>query len=436
MSNFFSFRENLHGCTPILYAAQEGHEGIFNLILKSGAKLNAKTTTGEDARSIALKCGHMVIVNLIDMQSYMHVPTSMLRSEAGLGADDLIFHSELGTSPDARDTLIFQLGRGSPGIGIKDGPKAFASLRTSKQNSLDSRHLFYPIEVNQAGIDIKGKEAPVNTACTSSPQLIPQSPRCGSYSNSFEEHFFAHSGDTVKNCSLNQNFERLTCPISSPTQWRSQPDTPEYPLVSEFLEDLKLTKYLSIFEEQEVDFETLLTLSDADLKEIGISLFGPRRKVITAITKWKENPPIKKSCLKNLESELKDLRVQLQQKMLQLHQKQIQLDEEKDIRCIVEGCVVEEKKKNQQVEVQWDKSVGNLKHALPELEEVITIISHLCDKTNDDVTKEVFMKLKSSLEKIAGALRGSLKLLDSRSPHGKSNVIQSTSSESIPNKSG
>ena len=388
--------------------------------------------TGEDARSIALKCGHMVIVNLIDMQSFAHVSTSMLRTEAGLGADDLIFHPELGTSPDARDTMIFYLGQGSPGIGIKDGPKAFASLRTKKQTSLNPQHQFHPIanEAHHGGIDIKARKPQVTNVPTSSPQLIPQSPKCGSYSNSFEDHFFAHSNNTVKS----HSFE--SCPISSPTTWRSQPDTPEYPTVSEFLQDLNLAKYLSIFEEQEVDFETLLTLSDADLKEIGIILFGPRRKIMTAITKWKENPPIKKFFLKNLENEVKDLRVQLQQKMLQLHQKQVQLDEEKDIRCIVEGCVVEEKKKIHQVQLEWDKSVGNLKQALPELEEVIEIISHLCDKTNDDVTKEVFMKLKSSLEKIAGILRGSLKLVDSRSSHGKSNMILSVSSESIPNKSG
>jgi hypothetical protein len=432
---FFSlFRENVHGCTPILYAAQEGHEGIFNLILQSGANLKAKTIQGEDARHIALKCGHMAIVNLIDMQAFRYAPNSMLRSEPGLGGEELIFHPEFGSSPDTRDGMLFQLGQGSPGIGINDGPKAFASLKTNKQNSQHLNHPFPPKEVNQTGIEIKQRGT--HTVRTSSPQLIPQSPRCGSYSNSYEEHFFAHSGDTVKNCSLNQNLNRLDSLIPSPTGWRSQPDTPECPMVSEFLQDLKLTKYLSILEEQEVDFETLLTLTDADLKEIGISLFGPRRKIVTAITNWKENPPIKKSSLKNLEKEVQDLRMELQHTMLLLHQKTLQIDEENDLRSMVEGCVVDEKKKCHQIELKWDRGVANLKQALPELEEIIKIISHLCDKTNDDVTKEVFTQLTNSLEKVAGVLKGSLSLVDCHRPHCEPNALPSTSSESVHNKSG
>ena len=43
--------------------------------------------------------------------------------------------------------------------------------------------------------------------------------------------------------------------------------------VAQFLEQLKLSKYLSIFEEQEIDMETMLTLSEADLVSIGIRYF-------------------------------------------------------------------------------------------------------------------------------------------------------------------
>ena len=37
---------------------------------------------------------------------------------------------------------------------------------------------------------------------------------------------------------------------------------------------------------QEVDFETLVTMTEDDLKSIGLHLFGPRRKIATAIRKW------------------------------------------------------------------------------------------------------------------------------------------------------
>ena len=45
---------------------------------------------------------------------------------------------------------------------------------------------------------------------------------------------------------------------------------PELPTLARFLEDLNLGKYLPVFEQQELDFESFLTLDDARLREIGI----------------------------------------------------------------------------------------------------------------------------------------------------------------------
>lgn len=53
--------------------------------------------------------------------------------------------------------------------------------------------------------------------------------------------------------------------------------------LSTVLEDLSLTKYLPVFEEEEVDYSAFLTLSDGDLKEIGITALGARKKILAAI---------------------------------------------------------------------------------------------------------------------------------------------------------
>lgn len=47
---------------------------------------------------------------------------------------------------------------------------------------------------------------------------------------------------------------------------------------------LGLEKYVNVFLQQEVDLQTFSTLTDADLKELGISTFGARRKMVTAIS--------------------------------------------------------------------------------------------------------------------------------------------------------
>ncbi|XP_039631963.1 bicaudal C homolog 2 isoform X1 [Polypterus senegalus] len=54
--------------------------------------------------------------------------------------------------------------------------------------------------------------------------------------------------------------------------------------LTELFSQLGLGKYLDIFEQQEIDFQTFLTLTDEDLKEVGISTFGARRKMLLAIS--------------------------------------------------------------------------------------------------------------------------------------------------------
>uniref|UniRef100_A0A3B4BDH5 Uncharacterized protein n=1 Tax=Periophthalmus magnuspinnatus TaxID=409849 RepID=A0A3B4BDH5_9GOBI len=49
----------------------------------------------------------------------------------------------------------------------------------------------------------------------------------------------------------------------------------------ELLSQLGLLKYIDVFEEQEIDYQTFLTLS---LKEVGVSTFGARRKMLLAIS--------------------------------------------------------------------------------------------------------------------------------------------------------
>ncbi|XP_077957859.1 bicaudal C homolog 2 isoform X1 [Gasterosteus aculeatus] len=68
-----------------------------------------------------------------------------------------------------------------------------------------------------------------------------------------------------------------TCSQRSPSP-QMMDDLPE------LLGQLGLIKYIDVFEQQEIDYQTFLTLSDEDLKEVGISTFGARRKMLLAIS--------------------------------------------------------------------------------------------------------------------------------------------------------
>ncbi|XP_067054100.1 protein bicaudal C homolog 1-like [Acropora muricata] len=58
----------------------------------------------------------------------------------------------------------------------------------------------------------------------------------------------------------------------------------------ELLEKIDLAKYFSVFQEQEVDLPTFMTLTDKDLKELGISTFGIRKKILKTIQDLNRKP--------------------------------------------------------------------------------------------------------------------------------------------------
>ncbi|KAI4897789.1 hypothetical protein NFI96_022081, partial [Prochilodus magdalenae] len=66
-----------------------------------------------------------------------------------------------------------------------------------------------------------------------------------------------------------------------------RPPSPAPQLKDDLLElliQLGLEKYNTVFQDQEIDYQTFLTLSEEDLKEVGVSTFGARRKMLLAIS--------------------------------------------------------------------------------------------------------------------------------------------------------
>ena len=64
--------------------------------------------------------------------------------------------------------------------------------------------------------------------------------------------------------------------------------TPAIPALSvtDFLKEADVEKYSSLFAAQQIDtMEKLLRLTDNDLKEMGVTLMGPRRKLTSAIAR-------------------------------------------------------------------------------------------------------------------------------------------------------
>ncbi|MEJ1288153.1 BicC family RNA binding protein 1 [Cricetulus griseus] len=65
----------------------------------------------------------------------------------------------------------------------------------------------------------------------------------------------------------------------------------------ELFSKLGLGKYTDVFQQQEIDLQTFLTLTDQDLKELGITTFGARRKMLLAISDPQQDPERCQDCV-------------------------------------------------------------------------------------------------------------------------------------------
>ena len=90
--------------------------------------------------------------------------------------------------------------------------------------------------------------------------------------------------------------DRLPAGLLSPNDVIESPPTPTFSLaehvrattsqqsrVVAFLTASGLSKYVQLFEEEEIDYDTLMTLTEEDLEKMGIDKLGARRKLVRAI---------------------------------------------------------------------------------------------------------------------------------------------------------
>ncbi|XP_041470714.1 ankyrin repeat and SAM domain-containing protein 3-like isoform X1 [Lytechinus variegatus] len=161
----------------------------------------------------------------------------------------------------------------------------------------------------------------------------------------------------------------------SPKDQADEVDPPKarYPFndLRELLESLGLIKYLHIFEEQEIDLRVFLTLTDCDLKEVGIKLMGPRRKLTNAIARWHSQAVPFSNTLEQVyadrvETAMQEMAIQLSEDSMKKEQLEAQVLQEKELRSVVEGCLMEDKKVYQQM-VSMVTDTSKLCHRMRQL---------------------------------------------------------------------
>ncbi|XP_036798744.1 bicaudal C homolog 2 isoform X2 [Oncorhynchus mykiss] len=153
--------------------------------------------------------------------------------------------------------------------------------------------------------DRRGSSSPIFPSPSSSSSSSPSN-FSSSFSSTSSFPAFASSTNRPRNDKTSESFlscsNYFECMSSVRALTASQLSSSPQPTddLPELLSQLGMGKYIDVFQQQEIDFQTFLTLSDEDLKEVGVSTFGARRKMLLAISdlnkskrKLSETPAVK-----------------------------------------------------------------------------------------------------------------------------------------------
>ncbi|XP_028263755.1 ankyrin repeat and SAM domain-containing protein 3 [Parambassis ranga] len=364
------------GFTPLMEAAASGHEIIVQYLLDHKVKVDERNAKGENARALAMMYGYTKIASLIDSRSPRIKPGHF---------EDLSSSEDDSAPPRIRPSR-----NRVKGVSIHDGPQAIAKFRvggTSKPREppavLPGYMTFRDIGEQSDRICYRDVTSPINeldgqssSSRDDSPFFDNDMPTMRSSSSSSEG--LPHAMGLNWEGSVESNEDSDQCKKSSSrrankghyskgktrhgnndaahSSWAGNCGTCAHPPPSysgpkdlaEFLEQIGFSKYLPLLEEQDIDLRIFLTLTENDLKEIGITLFGPKRKMTSAIARWHSNarPPsgaLEQAYADQLEAEMQEMAIQLHKRCEEVENLQSQVSQEKELRTVMEGCLMEDK---------------------------------------------------------------------------------------------
>ncbi|XP_011833859.1 PREDICTED: ankyrin repeat and SAM domain-containing protein 3 isoform X4 [Mandrillus leucophaeus] len=425
-------REPIYGFTPLMEAAAAGHEIIVQYFLNHGVKVDARDHSGATARMLAKQYGHMKIVALMDTHS-PSLPKSLYRSPEKY--EDLSSSDECCPAPQRQRPCR------KKGVSIHEGPRALARItgiglggrapRPRYEQAPPRGYVTFnssgenPLE--EEGLCCRDVTSPINERDVES----------SSSSSSREEHAFCANLEPVQSSSSSEGLARAqglsseasvesnedsdhACKSSArkqaksymktknpDSQWppRTGTDREDFPLESSpqtqrtpysgpqdlatLLEQIGCLKYLQVFEEQDVDLRIFLTLTESDLKEIGITLFGPKRKMTSAIARWHSSarPPgdaLELAYADRLEAEMQELAIQLHKRCEEVEAMRGQVCQEQELRAVVESCLLEQDRAREDLQAHLQETWALARDAALVLDQLRACQAELSSRVRRD----------------------------------------------------
>ncbi|KFO24806.1 Ankyrin repeat and SAM domain-containing protein 3 [Fukomys damarensis] len=407
-------REPIYGFTPLMEAAAAGHEIIVQYFLNHGVKVDTRDHSGATARMLAKQYGHMKIVALIDTHSPA-LPRNLYRNPEK--------YEDLSSSDESYPAAQRQRPCRKKGLSIHEGPRALARITaiglggqtpqprceqvppqdyvtftSSDENPLEGEGLCYrdvTSPINEQDVESSSSsswEEPAFCASfgamrSSSSEGLAKAQGLSSEASleSNEDSDQAHKSSVrkqtksyMKTKSRHNNSDSQWPPSTTTSGTAFSPGSVLHAELSPYsgpqdlatlLEQIGCLKYLQVFEEQDVDLRIFLTLTESDLKEIGITLFGPKRKMTSAIARWHSGarPPsdaLELAYADRLEAEMQELAIQLHkatwalalQRCEEVEAVRGQVSQEQELRAVVESCLLEQDGARKDVHTQLQET--------------------------------------------------------------------------------
>ncbi|KAK2855446.1 hypothetical protein Q7C36_007315 [Tachysurus vachellii] len=429
-----NIKEPVFGFTPLMEAAASGHEIIIQYLLDHGARVEERNFKGETARVLAMMYGHTKIASLIDMHC--------LRAKTGV-YEELSSSEEDSAAPRTRSSRSR-----ARGPSIHDGPQAIARFRVTPKHepalTPPGYMTFRDVGEHNEGICNRDVTSPINEldgqSNSSRDELVFDNDMPTIRSSSSSSEGLPRLLGLSREASLESNEDsdqaKRSCPRrpNKPhhTKGKSRhsnsdsagnygmpappgpPPTYKGPKdLAEFLEQIGFSKYLPLLEEQDIDLRIFLTLTENDLKEVGITLFGPKRKMTSAIARWHSNarPPsdaLEQAYADKLEAEMQEMAIQLHKRCVEVESLQGQVSQEKELRTVMEGCLMEEKMAWRGVQAELRESIEQiqaLNSTLHTLRNTHMQLTQAVEKDGGSVYSEMLSKMESCEEKLADSLK-------------------------------
>ncbi|EGW05584.1 ankyrin repeat and SAM domain-containing protein 3 isoform X2 [Cricetulus griseus] len=425
-------REPVCGFTPLMEAAASGHEIIVQYFLNHGVKVDIRDHSGATARMLARQYGHMKIVALMDTHSPA-LPKSLYRSPEK--------YEDLSSSDESWPVPQRQRPCRKKGLSIHEGPRALAKITaiglggkpqtsyeqvpprgyvtftSSDENTLEVEGLCYrdvTSPINERDVESSSSSSREEPTFCASPGPVWRSSssdglarRAQGLSSEASIESDEDSDHTRKSLVRRQTKSYLKSKSrysNSDNQWPSstgttctpgfEPQAEKSPYsgpqdLATLLEQIGCLKYLQVFEEQDVDLRIFLTLTESDLKEIGITLFGPKRKMTSAIARWHSSarPPsdaLELAYADRLEAEMQELAIQLHKCCEEAEALRGQVSQEQELRAVVESCLLEQDSARKDIHAQLQEAQSLAKDAALVLDQLRACQAELSARVRQD----------------------------------------------------